>query len=108
MKIAVLSANGRTGSLVVKEALAKGAEVTAFVRGKSENVPSGAKVVVKDTFKIESSDLSAFDVVVDAFGEWQDLGLHVKHIEHLSKVFKDLPKTKLIVIGGAGDRKSVV
>ncbi|TLD97588.1 NAD(P)-dependent oxidoreductase [Helicobacter jaachi] len=102
MKIAVLSANGKSGSLVVKEALARGDEVSAFVRQNKQNVPNGAKIITKDIFNIESSDLAGFDVVVDAFGEWVNLSLHLKHIQHLAQVFSHLSHTRLIVIGGAG------
>ncbi|TQR34465.1 NADH-flavin reductase [Campylobacter sp. MIT 99-7217] len=102
MKIAVLGANGRSGSLIVKEALAKGAKVSAFVRGASQRVDSKAELIKKDIFDLESADLKGFDVVVDAFGVWEDLSFHKKHIEHLAKLFKELNNTKLIVVGGAG------
>lgn len=102
MKVAVLGANGKSGSLIAKEALARGLEVVAFTRGKSENVPSGAKIITKDIFSLSLSDLSGFDVVFDAFAEWQNLALHLKHIKHLSEIFASLPQTKLLVVGGAG------
>ncbi len=35
MKIAVICANGKVGKLLVKEAAARGIDVTAVVRGKS-------------------------------------------------------------------------
>ena len=36
MKIAVVCANGKEGKLLVKEALDRGLDVTAVVRGESE------------------------------------------------------------------------
>lgn len=36
MKIAVVAANGKAGKLIVKEAVDRGIEVTAFVRGKTK------------------------------------------------------------------------
>ncbi|WP_330869560.1 NmrA family NAD(P)-binding protein, partial [Streptococcus suis] len=38
MKIAVVAANGKAGSLIVKEAVARGFEVTAIVRGENKTV----------------------------------------------------------------------
>lgn len=102
MKLAVLGANGKSGSFVVKEALSKGLDVTAFVRNSSANVPSGATIIKKDIFALQVSDLKGFDVVVDAFAEWEKLELHLEHIKHLAKLFKELPNTRLIVVGGAG------
>ena len=102
MKVAVLAANGKSGSLIVKEALEKGLLVSAFVREKSENVPSGARLIKKDIFALESKDLAEFDAVVDAFGEWENLELHEKHMKHLAKLFETLPNTRLLVVGGAG------
>lgn len=68
MKIAVVCANGRTGSLVVDEAVKRGFDVTAFVR--EENRSAAEKAVVKDLFDITKGDLKDFDAVVDAFGAW--------------------------------------
>ncbi len=101
MKIAVLAANGKSGSLVVKEALEKGFDVSAFVRNSTDRIPQGAKIIKKDIFALTSSDLSGFDVIVDAFGEWKNLDLHKKHMEHLVKILSG-NKAKFIVIGGAG------
>ena len=37
MKIAVICANGKEGKLIVEEAIARGADVTAVVRGKNQS-----------------------------------------------------------------------
>ena len=37
MKIAVLCANGKAGRLIVKEAVERGLDVTAFVRGENKS-----------------------------------------------------------------------
>lgn len=68
MKIAVVAANGREGQLVVKEAVERGHDVTAVVRGDNKTVAKN--VVVKDLFNLTAADLAGFDVVVDAFGAW--------------------------------------
>lgn len=102
MKIAVLAASGKAGRLIVSEALNKGLEVTAFVRdSKKANCDTSVCVVQKDIFKLESSDLQGFDVIIDAFGEWQNLILHKTHIEHLLTILAG-NKAKFLVVGGAG------
>lgn len=101
MKIAVVCCNGRTGSLIVKEALAKGIDVTGFAR--HENKSEAKKFVLKDIFDLTKEDLEGFDVVVDAFGIWNpnEMHKHVDSILHLANLLKGT-KTKLMVVGGAG------
>lgn len=45
MKIAVIGANGKAGKLIVKEAIERGLDVTAVVRG---NNSSNAKKVIQN------------------------------------------------------------
>ena len=68
IRIAVIGANGQAGRHIVAEALARGFEVTAFVRGST--APAAQHVVHKDVLAIEQSDLAGFDAVVDALGFW--------------------------------------
>lgn len=75
MKIAVVAANGKEGQLVVKEALSRGDEVTAVVRG--ENKSAAPNAIVKDLFDLTTADLADFDVIVDAVGTWTSETLHV-------------------------------
>lgn len=101
MKLAVVCANGRAGSLVVKEAVGRGLDVTAISKGENKTV--AAKYVEKDLFKLTASDLAEFDVVVDAFGVWQEeeLPLHSKSLMHLCDLLSGT-NIRLIVVGGAG------
>lgn len=101
MKIAVVCANGRVGSLVVKEALDRGFDVTAVVRGK--NKTAAEKVIEKDLFKLNKNDLNGFDVVVDAFGAWaeEELSNHSKSLMYLCDILSGT-NTRLLVVGGAG------
>ena len=48
MKIAVICANGKAGQLIVKEAVNRGLDVTAVVRG--ENKSAAKSVISKDLF----------------------------------------------------------
>lgn len=101
MKIAVVAANGREGQLVVKEAVERGHDVTAIVRGDNKTVAKN--VVVKDLFDPTAADLAGFDVVVDAFGAWtpETLSQHSSSLKHLCNILSGTD-TRLIVVGGAG------
>lgn len=79
MKIAVLAAKGRAGSAIVQEAVNAGFEVSAFVRSKAQ-FNKRVHCVIKDIFSLTSVDLQGFEVIVDAFGEWQDLYRYIKNI----------------------------
>ena len=100
-KIAVVAANGKAGRLVVKEAVERGMDATAFVR--SENTTATQKPVVKDIMDLTAQDLAGFDAVVDAFGAWtpETLGQHSTTLEHLCDVLSG-SQTRLLVVGGAG------
>ena len=101
MKIAVVCANGKEGRLIVDEALSRGLDVTAVVRG--ENRSAAENAVIKDVFELEKSDLAGFDAVVDAFGAWTNDT--VGGIPAAAKLLCDLlsgSDTRLLVVGGAG------
>ncbi|MCD7729821.1 MAG: NAD(P)H-binding protein [Clostridia bacterium] len=101
MKIAVVCANGKAGKLIVKEALSRGLDVTAVVRG--ENKTEAEKVIAKDLFSLTKEDLKGFDAVVDAFGAWTEdmLPMHSTSLAHLCDVLSGT-NTRLLVVGGAG------
>ena len=101
MKIAVVCANGKAGRLIVDEALARGLDVTAVVRGENK---SGAKnTIIRDILDIKAEDLKGFDVVVDAFGAWtpETLPMHSKGLKVLCDALSGTG-TRLLVVGGAG------
>ena len=101
MRIAVICANGKAGKLIVEEAIARGADVTAVVRG--ENQSAAKKVIQKDLFDLNVADLEDFDVVVDAFGAWtpETLPQHSTSLKHLCDLVSGR-ETRLLVVGGAG------
>jgi len=101
MRIAVISANGKEGKLIVKEALERGLDVTAVVR--SDNKSATEKVLKKDLFDLTVADLKAFDVVVDSFGVWTEdtLPQHSTSLKHLCDMLSGTD-TRLLVVGGAG------
>ncbi len=101
MKIAVICANGKEGKLIVEEAIARGADVTAVVHG--ENRSAAANVIQKDLFDLNTADLEGFDVVIDAFGAWtpETLPQHGTSLKHLCDLVSGR-ETRLLVVGGAG------
>ena len=100
-KIAVVAANGKAGKLIVKEAVQRDMDVTAFVR--SENATVAQKAIVKNIMDLTAEDLAGFDAVVDAFGAWtpETLYQHSTTLEHLCDVLSG-SETRLLVVGGAG------
>lgn len=101
MKIAVIGGNGKAGSLIVKEALGRGHEVTAFVR-KSGGALGKTKVVVKDLFDLAYEDLKDYDAVVNAFGAWtpETIPQHITATKHLCDILSGKPN-RLLIVGGA-------
>lgn len=101
MKIAVICANGKEGRMIVKEAVERGLDVTAVVRG--ENKSEAKQVIVKDLFDLSAFDLEGFDIVIDAFGTWEPekLPQHITSLNHLCDLLSG-KETRLLVVGGAG------
>ncbi|MCD7805489.1 MAG: NAD(P)H-binding protein [Oscillospiraceae bacterium] len=101
MKIAVVCANGKAGNLITNEAVARGLDVTAVVRGENKTVAN--KVINKDLFDLTVEDLKGFDVVVDAAGGWtaETIPVIPDAAAHLCDVLSGTD-TRLLVVGGAG------
>ena len=101
MKIAVICANGKAGKLIVKEAVERGLDVTAVVRGENHTVAT--QVIKKDLFDLTVSDLEGFDVIIDAFGAWtpETLPQHSTSLKHLCDLMSD-KDARLLIVGGAG------
>ena len=93
MKIAVVAANGKAGRLIVEEALNRGLDVTAIVRG--ENKSAAKKFIQKDIMSITK--------VIDCFGAWtpETLPLHTTTSQHLCDILSGT-NVRLLIIGGAG------
>lgn len=105
MKVAIIAATGRAGTLIAKEAKDRGHKVTAIVRNAERLADKELKVVEKDLFSLTSEDLKKYDVVVNAFGTGMEQEQAVKHVQFgkiLIEALKGAPETRLIVVGGAG------
>ena len=103
MKIAVIGASGKEGRLLVREAIARGHEVTAIVRDKSKIAEPKAAVLEKDLFALTYDDIKNNDVIIDAFGAYapEDLDKHYTSLIHLAGLLSGRPN-RLLVVGGAG------
>ncbi len=101
MKIAVVCANGKAGQLITKEAVQRGLDVTAVVRGENRSVASQS--ISRDVLDITAEDLRGFDVVVDAFGAWTEdtLPLHSSSLKVLCDALSGTD-IRLLVVGGVG------
>ena len=101
MKIAVVCANGKAGKLIVEEAVNRGMEVTAIVRGENKTI--APRAIIKDLYDLTAEDLADFDAVVDAFGAWvpETLPQHSTSLKHVCDILSGTT-TRLLVVGGAG------
>lgn len=103
MKIGIIGATGKAGSLIYKEANARGHELTAIVRNAAKIEDANASVLEKDIFDLKGEDLTQFDVVVNAISAPPGQEhLHVEAGRSLINAIKNAPNTKLVVVGGAG------
>ncbi len=104
MKIGIIGATGKAGSLIMKEAKSRDHEVTAIVRD-SQKLPEeeAAAVLEKDIFDLDANDLKQFDAVVNAFGVPPEKAeQHVEAGRSLINALKEAKETRLLVVGGAG------
>lgn len=103
MKIGIIGASGKAGSFILKEAVKRGHDVTAIVRDATKVSHKEVAILETDIFDLKKEDLNSFQVVVNAFkapdGEEHQ---HVEAGRVLINALKDVPETRLVVVGGAG------
>lgn len=103
MKIGIIGASGKAGSVILKEAKDRGHDVTAIVRDASKVNGQGVAVLEKDVFNLKAEDVKQFDAVVNAFGAPAGQEhLHVEAGRALINILKEAKDTRLFVVGGAG------
>ncbi|NRG31506.1 NAD(P)-dependent oxidoreductase [Niallia circulans] len=102
MKIAIIGATGKAGSLILKEAVSRGHEVTAIVRDVSKLEDKNVSAIEKSIFDLTSNDVKEFDVIVNAFGA--PLGEEQAHVDAGHTLIEALKgtDTRAIIVGGAG------
>lgn len=103
MKIAIIGATGKEGGLLLKEAVARGHEVTAVVRDAKKITEPKARVVEKDLFALTYDDIKDCGAVIDAFAAWapEKLEQHQTSLKYLADLLSGKPN-RLLVVGGAG------
>ncbi|MGM0899732.1 MAG: NAD(P)-dependent oxidoreductase [Bacillota bacterium] len=102
MKIGIIGASGKAGSIILKEAVSRGHEVTAIVKDKSKLKDTNVEVIEKNILDLTPDDVKNFEVVVNAFGA--PLGEEQAHVDAghaLIEVLKET-NTRAIIVGGAG------
>jgi len=102
MKIGIIGATGKIGSLVLAEAIERGHDITAIARSSSKLVNNNINILEKEITEITSEDLENLDVVVNAFGA--PLGEEDVHVIAGRSLIEALKGTDtiIIVVGGAG------
>ncbi|GGE81258.1 NAD(P)-dependent oxidoreductase [Priestia taiwanensis] len=102
MKIGIIGASGKVGSLILKEAVSRGHQVTAIVRDKAKLNETNVVVIEKNILELTQDDVKQFEVVVNAFGA--PLGEEQAHVDAGHALIEALKetKTKGIIVGGAG------
>ena len=105
MKIAIIGANGKAGSLIADEAMTRGHEVTAIVRDKKKVDKKGfANVTECDIYDLSKGDLKGFDAVVSAVNlkpDEKQKEPYKKAVKHLIGILEELPDVRLLIVGGA-------
>lgn len=102
MKIGIIGASGKVGSLILKEAVSRGHQVTAIVRDKSKLKDTNVAVIEKNILNLTQDDVKQFEVVVNAFGA--PLGEEQAHVDAGHALIEAVKgtDTRIIVVGGAG------
>lgn len=109
MKLALIGATGFTGAEILKEAIARGYEVTAIARHTDKVAKeAGVTAVAADVANVDAlaAALSGHDAVVSAYNPgWGDADLYNNFIKGSKDVQEAVSKSgvkRFLVIGGAG------
>ncbi len=107
MKILVIGAAGKTGEAIVKQALAAGHTVTAFVHSAAEFTGDGARVIEGDV--LDSAAVNAAvagqDAVLDALGghtPWKETSLETNAARNVIAAMRLHDVKRLLVISAIG------
>lgn len=101
MRLGIIGATGRAGSLILAEAEHRGHETVALVRDRRK-LTSATACIEKPILELDRSDIQGLDVLVSAYGV--PLGREHEHLDvtrHLLDILRGT-STRLIVVGSAG------
>lgn len=107
MKVLVLGANGKTGSLVVDRTVAMGHEVSVLVRRAGLSSQSGVQVIIGDALKAADvlRAMDQQDVVVECIGgtsPWKDQTLERDAMQNIVAAMKASATRRLVVVSAMG------
>ena len=115
MKVLVIGAAGETGEAIVKQALAKGHTVTAFVHSAKEFKEKDARVIEGDVLDAAVLDgaIAGQDAVLDALGghtPWKETTLETNAARNVVSSMQKHGVKRLMVVSaiGVGDTKDLV
>lgn len=102
MRIGIIGATGKAGTLIAEEAYKRGHQITAIVRDGTKVKNKNYDIIEKDVFSLTAADLKGFDAVVNAFGS--PMGMEIQHqtvMLTLINIMEELPNVRFLIIGGA-------
>ena len=107
MKVLVLGANGKTGSMVVNQAIAAGHEVSVLVRRAGGSYPKGVRVIIGDALKPEDviKATEKQDAVVECIGgtkPWKKQTLERDVMRNIVKAMEHSGTKRLVVVSAMG------
>ena len=108
MKVAIIGATGFVGSALLKEAVARGHEVTALVSNPGK-VAATDKVAALQTDVLDqaslTTNLKGQHAVISAFSghaQTDILGYYLKGMQSIISAVKNADVPRILVVGGAG------
>ena len=112
MKVLVIGAAGRSGTELVKRALAHGHEVTAFVHDATQYTQTGVRLIGGDVLDAEAIDaaVAGQDVVLDALGgktPYKETTLETNAARNVIQAMERHGVKRLIVISVLGAGESI-
>ena len=107
MKVLVLGANGRTGSLVVNCAIAMGHDVSVLMRHASVSSRIGVRVIEGDALRADDMQLAMHhqDAVVECIGgaaPWKKQTLERDVMQNIVAAMKKSGTPRLLVVSAMG------
>ncbi|MYV06100.1 NAD(P)-dependent oxidoreductase [Furfurilactobacillus milii] len=101
MKLAIIGATGKSGNMILNEALLRHLDVTAIVRSP-EKLSANVPIIQRDAFSITAEDLAPFDVIISAFGNvaGETREAHVDIVKHYLEILKNSHK-RILLVGAA-------
>jgi putative NADH-flavin reductase len=111
MKVLILGANGKTGSLVVDRAVAMGHEVSVLVRHAGASAQSGINLIIGDALKAGDvlRAMEHQDAVIECIGgtsPWKHQTLERDAMQNIVSAMKTSGTRRLIVVSAMGVAES--